>query len=821
MSLGLGTALWGIVVPLAETNLSRNPSYEYGTVGAFAIQGASLGSSSQYQRYGAWSLSVTPSSNGTSGAVAGTFTTGNGTLYNVSVWARVESGVPFRVAIGDSSGLNLTSGSVTATGGGTWHWYNCAIIEAAQGTRSVVIQKTSGNSVQPFYVDGVKISPWADGIDRVTTYFDGDTGGGTWLGAAHANISVRTGQYRSGGSMVALADLGLQVNDMLGVGVPPIEMSTQSYAVIDGAQFQRQRTAPRKFSLTAKPIVGTSLADFHVTRRTLWDVFKPDLVTPQQAVRFFYVGGQGTQFLNAYYDSGLELGNMDGPIAENAAVSFVATDPYWYADTMQGTALTNRVYLGSVNFFAWRDSAGRWGTLGSNGTTIMNVLSATHVRDLVYNDAGTLFYCGQFGTTAGTLTRNIGLYYPATNTFGTLGPGTLNGVNIYSMAQSPQGTLYVGGDYTNIAGTVAGGFGFWNGAWGSFPGALSGDVRAVLLATTGTIFLGANGPFSPAGSTANSFAFWYSGSFGTTGAAITGGAALVTSLAEGLDGRIFIGGNYTSANGTTANSTSFWKDGAFGTMQGGVNNQVNSLLTLPNGYELVGGAFTDKGLYIASFNGVAFSQLGAGITSPAAISPNVFGMFYDSFKQETYVGGRLTNVGSVQVNDGFAVWNGAVWRSADWDIADTAGTVRAFAQTPDGTTYIAGRFFGTARAAAITTTVSAGRANTYPTMVLQNTTSGTARIYQLINTTTNDVLAFNLRLIAGEVVTLVTEPNRRSFTSNFRGNIFGAILPGSNLSSFKLVPGTNTLSFFSDNDSLTSVVYWQPRGWSADSGTVF
>jgi hypothetical protein len=131
-----GAGAWGVILPLDDTNLATNPSYERGNAGVVAIQSATLGTSSQYQQFGVWALKVTPNSNGTSGAMLGTITTGNGTTYSVSVFARVESGVPMRLAIGDNAGLNLTSGSVTFTGGGTWQWYSCAITEAAQGTRS-------------------------------------------------------------------------------------------------------------------------------------------------------------------------------------------------------------------------------------------------------------------------------------------------------------------------------------------------------------------------------------------------------------------------------------------------------------------------------------------------------------------------------------------------------------------------------------------------------------------------------------------------------------------------------------------------------------
>jgi hypothetical protein len=140
----------------------------------------------------------------------------------------------------------------------------------------------------------------------------------------------------------------------------------------------------------------------------------------------------------------------------------------------------------------------------------------------------------------------------------------------------------------------------------------------------------------------------------------------------------------------------------------------------------------------------------------------------------------------------------------------------------DNSLYIAGDFSGLASCAAIGTAVNAGHAAVYPTLRLRNlSASGTARIYQLVNTTTGNGLYFNYTMQPGEQATLILQPGERSFQSSAFGNIFGKILPGSNLASFNLLPGTNYLSFFSDNTSLEASIFWQSRGWSSDGGTVY
>lgn len=834
MPIGLGSGLWGVVLPVDAANIHQNPSWEFGTTGAAAIQGATLGSTSQFQRFGAWSLKVTPSSNGTSGALVGTYTTGAGTTYSVSVWAFVEQGVAMRLGVGDQNGVNLQSnGTATFTGGGTWQWYSApALTENSTTTRGIVLQKSSGVSQLSYYVDGVMVNPWTDSIDRVITYFDGDTGGGTWLGGQQASASVRSGQYRGGGSIVALGDLGLQVDQMLGAGVMPVEVSTQSFAITDGAQFQRQRAAQRKFTLTAKPISGTSLADFHGNRRTLFDALKPDLVTPQQPIHFLYYGGQGTVGIDAYYDKGLELGAMDGPVAESAAIGFVATDPYWYAPTQQGTTLAPRVALGSSNFIMRRSSLGVWGTLGANGTTVQYNATTPTIRAFQFNQSGTLFLGGEFGSVAGTVFPHIGMYYPTSNTFGTLAGGTVQGGGggLYALAASPSGTLFLGGQFNIVGGTTTFNVARWNGAqFGTLQGGtLSGGVNAVealLYSPTGTLIVA--GGFGTAGGTrAFNIAFW-TGAYGTLAGNGGVGSAVgegINCLAWGADNRIFVGGNFSNVGGTIGTSIGFFKNGTFGTMGNATGNSiVNALGVGPNGVLYEAGFFSGFSgateTNVARWNGVQHSPMGSGLGN-TALNELAHTMTVDQQTGNVYVGGQFSVVNGINAASNYAQWNGYTWLLPDISIS-SPGTLWAMALGPDRSLYIGGIFSGTAQAAAVGTIVNTGRAQVYPSVRWRNLGAGTARIYQLLNTLTGDSLYFNYVMQPGESAALTLQPGQRAFQSSAQGNIIGLILPGSNLATWALLPGINYVSHFCDSGSVETSLIWQPRGWSIDSGTVF
>ena len=134
---------------------------------------------------------------------------------------------------------------------------------------------------------------------------DGDQEGCSWLGAPHDSQSSRDGAFRGGGSVVSLWDLGFRVDKALGIGVMPLENAAQSFALVDGAEFQHQRAAIRPFTLTSH-ISGTTQRDYHITRRTIINALKIDVTDPQQPTRFWYVGGEGTVAIDAVLDAGLE-----------------------------------------------------------------------------------------------------------------------------------------------------------------------------------------------------------------------------------------------------------------------------------------------------------------------------------------------------------------------------------------------------------------------------------------------------------------------------------------------------------------------------------
>jgi hypothetical protein len=807
----LGTTNWATVFPVAQTNLCLNPSFERGTTGVAAIQSAGIGSASDQQQFGAWSCFLTPNSNGTSGGAFGTWTAGNGTDYTVSAYVKGQNGIPYMIGVGDSNGVNLL-GSTAFTGGGTWHRHAYSFSEASGAVRRVVIRKTSGANTGTVYIDGVNIV-----AGSITTHIDGDQEGCIWLGAPHASQSSRDGQSRAGGSVIALADLGFTVDEALGIGMPPLETTEQSYAIIDGGQFQRQRAAPRSFTLSAS-LNGAAgegvLQGLHAARKRIIDALKIDLVTPQQPTRFWYTGAGGTVQIDAVMVGGLEQGGLNGYL-ERPGVQFVAHDPYWRTTTQEGTALAGFATIGSVQQVAQRTPDGRWGTMAGG---LEPNASFPNIGVIYPALNGSVYFGGDFISAGGTATQNLAFWNG--QQWGTLVGGTVNG-EVFAVIVAPSGTVFAAGNWTTVAGTAgARWLAQWNAnGWGTLiGGTVNNQVSALAIAPSGTLYVG--GGFTEVAGTSSRFmAQWTpSGAWGTLAGGTMNGT--VNTLALGLSGTLYAAGEGGQVSGSAAGSIAQWNPaGSWGTLAGGVaGGPIFSLVVAPSNVLYALGAYTSAGggsaNAIAGWNGAQWTALGSGLLAASARRA-----WAGSSGALAVVGGFGT-AGGVPTPSGAAIWTGAAW--VPIDLLGATTNIRAIAVDARGTTYIslANGALNNGTAAAVVDLVNHGAAAVYPTLRVRNTGATLVRLYQLLNITTGDGVFFNYSLLAGEEIVLKLQPGQRSFRSSFRGNIFGAIMGGSDLASWRLSPGTNAVSFLADSLNLQTDLYWQHTAWSADQGRI-
>lgn len=808
---------WHLIQASAGTNGWQNPSLESNTTGWAGTVSATAAREAGTAAFGAWAAKVTPNAAANSGVTYGTVLVPDIGTHTVSAYIYGGSGSVYSIGLkGVGAGAAFILGSVAGTTGGTWHRYTMTYGDsgAAANRLFAVVKRSAGND--PFFVDGVQI----EGGSVATTYMDGDQEGVAWTGVPHASSSSRSGTARAGGRVVSLDSLGLTVLEQGGGGMPPVANITQEYAIADGALWQRQRATARALTLTSL-MSGTTWPGLHAIRQTVIDAVKINATPNPQPVRFLYTGAGGTAVLDAYYDGGMQFETRRG-FSETLGLRFLATDPYWTATTDAGTALVAQTTFGSANYIMQRSPTGVWGTMGPNGTSVFaNTGGVYGVESIYAAPSGTVFLGGGFGSVAGTAARGIVMWYPNEQRYGTLA-GTLDGGGntgapiVFDMFLAPFGTLYVGGDFFTAVGTRSRGLTQYNGAWGSMVGGtVAGNVAALAYNPNGTLFFGGVFQTTTSGSALHA-AFWTGAAYGS----LPGGTlnSFVNDVVYGPDGTLYLAGFFAALSGTISPGFTKWAGGTYSPIGSGVSvvagaNGAYDIQINTDGLMYLAGDFgptSSAGSYLAVSNGVSVSSVANGVNNAAyAVGRDDRGF--------VYVGGWFDASGGQALNSGVAFYNGASIIPLDINLSVGVNKeVQAFGFGADRTLYVGGRFFGQGTAAAVTTIVNNAAAAAYPVLVLRNNAGTAARIYQLVNTSTGDGVYFNLTILPGETLTMDLRNNKKTLTSTTRGNLLGAVTPGSNLTSWQLAPGTNYVSFFAGTSGVEASFYYRPRAWSQD-----
>lgn len=799
---------WAVVLPQSGLNLVPNPSVEYGTVG-WGVTGASpgtIGTVPDQQAFGAWAIryhrnggTVWPAAPyvGYNVPAAGSYT--------LSAYVKADRAGSVTLFCVNTSFSNIASRASDI--GTTWKRISLRYGESGAVARNLMIQGDTDFGLGTLWIDGVQAES-----GYLTSYMDGDQDGCTWEGEAHRSRTYRTGDQRTGGTIYPLASLGFTPEETPGIGVAPVVNQLQPYAISDGAEYQRTRYEARPFTLTAT-FTGTTYADLHTTRRRAFDAIKAGRAPTLAPARLLYWGGGGTVTIDALYSEGMD-GAYANVVADPQAVRFVAPDPSWSDELDQGTALSAYNSIGSVFYLAWRDPEGKWGTFNGTLTNVDGVYS------ILPAPTGTIYVGGAFGSSAGHVARGIARI--DAGQLGTLAGGTLNPVSgttgtVTVLTYSPGGTLFVGGRFTGVNGTTSNHVVRWTGAWGSLTGGTIGASTLIYDFTTdnyGRLWVG--GIFTHAGGTTTNGLAWWNGAWGTPTSGAGSGNVFVQALGRYGGGAIAVGGFFSSMGGALTEGASVYSvNETWGSIGGGAAGTVNALAISPSQdlYSISGSQGITGTAYRIRYG--AIDQLGSAVTTATLSLPHEAAMLARANGDVL-----MSPIGSIKpfvpAPVGYAVWNGYSWHNSDLLIVGTAGSVFALAEDALGTLYIGGRFRGDAFGAYRTTIVNRGMSDAYPTLRMRNPLGGTARVYQFLNMTTGDEIYFDFVLSAGEEALLDLRPESLGFTSNVKGTVVGAILGGSNLSTWRLAPGTNIISFFSDTATMRAEMWWRPRHVSAD-----
>ncbi len=304
-----------------------------------------------------------------------------------------------------------------------------------------------------------------------------------------------------------------------------------------------------------------------------------------------------------------------------------------------------------------RGGVARLNANGSLDTGFANGLTdATSVTSLAIQTDGKVVIGGTFGTIYGT-SRG---YVARLNTDGTLDTGFANGLSgangtVSAIALQADGKVLIGGGFTTVNGTARNRIARLNAdgtldtGFGSGLAGANGWVEAIAVQSDGKVLIG--GQFSSVNGTGRNFVARLNtdGSLDTGFLnGVTGPNARVMAVATLGDGRVVIGGTFTSVDGTARNriarlNTDGTLDTGFAGGLTGVSGAVFAIAAQGDGRVIIGGGFTTvhgaTRWNIARLN--ADGSLDTGFTPSADASVNAIALQTD---RKVILGGEFSTV---------------------------------------------------------------------------------------------------------------------------------------------------------------------------------
>jgi uncharacterized delta-60 repeat protein len=345
--------------------------------------------------------------------------------------------------------------------------------------------------------------------------------------------------------------------------------------------------------------------------------------------------------------------------------------------------------------------------LNADGTldTDFNPSTST-VNAVAIQSDGKIVIGGTFTSVNGT-TRNRIARLNADGTLDTdFNPGTGANNTVWTVAVQPDGKIVIGGAFTTVDGTTRNRIARLNAdgtldtSFGNGLAGASSTVRAVAVQSDGKVVIG--GDFTSVnGITINRVARLNAdGSLDATFDPGTGASSTVNVLAVQSDGKVVIGGFFTTVNGTARNQIARLNadgtlDTSFGNGLAGAGDTVQAVAVQSDGKIVIGGGFTTvngvsreriarlnaDGTLDTSFgNGLAGA--GSGVEAVAVQSDG-----------KIVIGGWFTTVNGVSRNR-IARLNadGTLDTSFGDGLAGANNTVYAVAVQSDGKIVIGGAF---------------------------------------------------------------------------------------------------------------------------------
>lgn len=805
------------IKPKATTNLCTNPSFETGTTGWGTSGTNTLAQSNTVQRRGVYSCKITYQDNSTllylNPHVVLTTSTHSGSI-DIYIPSDYD-GTDLKIDFVFVSAISV-DGDVDMSIRDKWQRIACKVTPDAgnlDGYFRVYENGTAPTAGKYIYVDGAQIEEG----DEASTYFDGDIKGNIladdvleyyWSGQEHASTSVRTANTRAGGELV---DLSAYCKNILleGLGVAPV--SNVSVPLTSGGETYLYSNYQSRYFTLQVVFEGSHIGDIQAKRNALWNLIKPDVTAYAQPLVLRYQGldadgdiASDPVDIKCQYVSGLDR-SPQMRFAHFADITFRVSDTALEVDGDSGMplefndTLSNSDYIMVQKNNLWEEMAG--------------------VTGVVYKIAQhpitkQIFIAGNFLNAGGDAYADYIAKWNATSEEWkfALAPA-LNGI-AYDIIFSASGDRYTGGAFTDAIGADTD-YIFKDVSPVALDTGLNGTCRTIAIDSDGNIYAG--GEFTLASGVANTVRIAkYTVSTDTWSPLSTGLNGTVYKIVIDKDDNLYVVGNFTDAGDSNGDYVVKWdaEEEEWVSLGTGSNAVLYTAALDNKGNLYVGGDCTTLGGVACSkwgrWNGQKWERLGSGL---------VGGVVRDILIKDDviYLAGSFTIAGGIALaSPGLVSYlKNGIYKPLDIQLSGTP-TVYTLLLDNLNNLYIGFDTSGASAVPANTTITNSGNALTYPII----TVIGPGTIYQIINTRTKRGIYFDdLRLLAGEVITLDLRPDKLMATSTLRGNITNYLLNISNLD-FPILSGENNILTYigvGTTDSNTAVTMkWKTMIHSLD-----
>lgn len=853
-----------IYEPEAGTNLVTNPRLADNADG-YLDNGATILRTLDRARWGRSSLEIVTDGVGLQeGAYFRLDPQTQNTFYAGSVYVRGTGIVRARLSDG-TNGIEFATDRLTLDDN---HWVRLEVLGRTGGNVSndlrLYVETVGSIQSVTFYVDGFQI----EASPHVTTYIDGDLekdiprhNGNAyfrWNGTRNGSSSTRSVNFRPSGRprILEFEDVGVYVTQGSGTGMAPVRLNLQDLGGQSKSLVQNFQAQSRAISLLfwarkeqqSKVASPASLRELHILRERLEALIKPDRSEGAQPFLLEYVDGSESIEILAHYESGLEFdGDLRFPYFNSFAIRLLSVDPFWSSDGQDVEQLTANSEISNADALIAKIN-GTWQALGTGA-------AGGQVKEFAQDPNGDIYAVGSFTSMGGVAsTRGIARW---DGTAWNAVSGGLDDGELFDVVIGQDGTVYAGGSFTDVDGVTANNIARFNpdtDTWstmGAEPG-LNSNVQDLAVDKDGNVYIG--GAFTTefgGGNTLNLIGRWEPDINqilpvgGGPGLELSTGGGRVRGLMMDLDDTLFVTGLFDREIGGTAgtmngvaifdyDTNTFTQPGAveFGG-EGGIEGVTSNLdgretALAPDGKIYIAGVFTRIGVVdagsVAIYTRQDWLPLGQetdGIfdRTTAASTIAVVRNVKISDIGRVFYGGDFSRATGAEFAEWITTWNGTSFAHLDLELPSAAGVNEIHGILLNGKDiYLGHEVIGTAAIASAIHTIK-NRGKTAVGVVLE--CLGPARLLWLENQTTGHVIRMDLTVQDGETVRIDLREGMQNFVSDFRGNVADGILPDSDLTGWKLLPGDNTVAFFAkDTSSATEIsLRWAIQHWSFDDIT--